>query len=81
MENVRLKLHFSVNDGADAVVGCGGGGSVSDECESNPDSDDHHLLLNNGGSSSIHYGSHRYYYSETVGVDIPRYVQGDRGTL
>ena len=35
------------------------GGSISDELESNPDSDDHHLLLNNG-SSSIHYGSHRW---------------------
>ena len=50
---------FSVNDGADAVIGGGIGGSISDELESNPDSDDHHLLLNNG-SSSIHYGSHRY---------------------
>ena len=35
------------------------GGSISDELDSNPDSDDHHLLLNNG-SSSIHYGSHRW---------------------
>ena len=53
--NLKKQTNYpSANEGGEAAMG----GSISDELDSNPDSDDHHLLLNNG-SSSIHYGSHR----------------------